>query len=316
MRHWPRVPFSPIDPATLAFAQSPDLVRPADGRVDEAWLAGRRADPRSEILLFADDRPILFRGGEPLARRERTRLVDAPALLAGAEPVFLGLDTQDVALFAGQLADPRDLPADVKLVDLRSIAAQGLVPGPELGLLARARSLLHWHARHRFCASCGAPTHMADGGHRRRCPGCETDHFPRTDPVVIMIVRHGDRFLLGRQPRFPPGVYSALAGFVEPGESLEDAGRREIAEESGVRVGPVRYVGSQPWPFPASLMIGLLGEAESDALNIDRNELEDARWFPRDDLARMLAGDHPGGLKVPGPMAIAHHLIRAALESR
>jgi NAD+ diphosphatase len=307
------VPDPTIDYATLAFAQSPELVRPADGRVDEAWLAARRADPRSEILLFAGERPLLFRGGETLTRREPTRLEGAPALLG--EPVFLGVDARDVALFAGLLADPEHVPEDVKLVELRSIAMQGLVSGPELGLLARARSLLHWHARHRFCANCGATTVAADGGHRRRCDGCETDHFPRTDPVVIMVVRHGDRFLLGRQPRFVPGVYSALAGFVEPGETIEDAGRREVAEEAGVRVGAVRYIGSQPWPFPASLMIGLLGEAESDALQIDRTELEDARWFTREDLGRMLEWNHPDGLKVPPPLAIAHHLIRAALAS-
>lgn len=303
-----------IDPALLAFAEPPDLVRPADGRVDEAWLAARRADPRSEVLLFAGDRPLLFRGGESLTRRAPDRLVDAPALLDGCEPIFLGLDRQDVARFAAPLARPeRDVPADVKLIDLRSIALQGLVPGPDLGLLARARSLLHWHARHRFCAHCGAATRPADGGYRRRCGACESDHFPRTDPVVIMVVRRGDRFLLGRQPRFLPGVYSALAGFVEPGESIEDAGRREVAEEAGVRVGAVRYVGSQPWPFPASLMIGFIGEAESDAIEVDRNELEDARWFTREDLQRMLAWDHPEGFKVPPAMAIAHHLIRAAI---
>lgn len=303
-----------IDPALLAFAETPELVRPADGRVDAAWLAARRADPRSEVLLFAGDRPLLFRGGESLIRRAPDRLVDAPPLLEGCEPVFLGLDREDVARFAAPLAHPeRDVPAEVKLIDLRSIALQGLVPGPELGLLARARSLLHWHARHRFCAHCGAATRPADGGYRRRCPACESDHFPRTDPVVIMVVRRGDRFLLGRQPRFLPGVYSALAGFVEPGESIEDAGRREVAEEAGVRVGAVRYVGSQPWPFPASLMIGLIGEAESDAIQVDRDELEDARWFTREDLQRMLAWDHPEGLKVPPAMAIAHHLIRAAI---
>lgn len=307
------MPDPTIDYATLAFAQSPELVRPPDGRVDEAWLAARRADPRSEILLFAGERPVLFRGGEALTRREPVRLAEAPALLG--EPLFLGLDARGVALFAGQLADPEQVPEDVKLVELRSIAMQGLVSGPELGLLARARSLLHWHARHRFCANCGASTVAADGGHRRRCDACATDHFPRTDPVVIMVVRHEGRFLLGRQPRFAPGVYSALAGFVEPGETIEDAGRREVAEEAGVRVGAVRYLGSQPWPFPASLMIGLLGEAGSDALQIDHDELEDARWFTREDLQRMLEWNHPDGLKVPPPLAIAHHLIRAALAS-
>lgn len=303
-----------IDPANLAFAESSELARPPTGQIDAAWLAARRADPRSRILLFAGERPLLFRRGSPLTRLEPLAVTTAPPL--AFEPVLLGVDADDVALFAGQLAAPeRDVPAEVTLIELRSIAMQGLVAGPELGLLARARSLLHWHARHGFCAACGAATEAADGGLRRRCPACQTDHFPRTDPVVILVVRRGDRFLLGRQARFMSGVYSALAGFVEPGESLEAAARREVAEESGVRVGAVRYLASQPWPFPSSLMIGLLGEAETEEIRVDHEELEDARWFSREDLAHMLAGDHPDGLRVPPPLAIAHHLIRAAIAT-
>ncbi len=301
-----------IDPTSLAFAESAALIRPPVGQIDAAWLADRLADPRARIQLFAGEKPLLFRRGQPLTRWERPVASAAPALAFA--PVLLGLEADGAALFAGQLAEAeRDVPPEVTLIDLRSLAMQGLVPGPELGLLARARSLLHWHARHGFCAACGAASEPADGGLRRRCTACATDHFPRTDPVVILVVRRGDRFLLGRQPRFLPGVYSALAGFVEPGESLEAAARREIAEEAGIRVGAVRYLASQPWPFPSSLMIGMLADAESDEIRVDHDELEDARWFSRDELRAMLAGDHPDGLRVPPPLAIAHHLVRAAI---
>jgi NAD+ diphosphatase len=191
----------------------------------------------------------------------------------------------------------------------------GALPGGEAGIIAQARGLLTWHARHRFCGSCGEPTRAADAGYVRRCPSCSAEHFPRTDPVVIMLPVRGDRCLLGRQPTFPRGMWSALAGFLEPGETIEEAVRREVAEESGLRVGTVRYQASQPWPFPASLMIGCLAEAESEQVQVARDELEDARWFGRDELERALAGTHPE-MFVPPPMAIAHHLMRGWLDRR
>jgi NAD+ diphosphatase len=228
--------------------------------------------------------------------------------------VLLGQDEEGRTVFAALSADDADNEADpaIKLIDLRSLAVQAALSPADLGLLAQARTLLHWHSRHRFCANCGAPTRAADAGYRRTCDACRAEHFPRTDPVAIIVVVDRDRALLGRQPTFAPQVYSALAGFLEPGESIEEAARREVFEEAGVRVGRVAYHSSQPWPFPANLMIGLIGEAVTAEIAIDPSELEEARWFPREELRAMLEGRHPEGLKVPAPMAIAWHLIRTA----
>ena len=176
---------------------------------------------------------------------------------------------------------------------------------------------MYWHQRHRFCSNCGAPTGVTAAGWRRECASCNAQHFPRTDPVAIMLAVRGEHCLLGRQSRFPPGMYSCLAGFIEPGETLEDAVRRELFEEAGTQVGAVRYLASQPWPFPASLMIGCLAEATSDAIVVDHNELEDARWFSREETRAMLEGRHPDGLACPQPIAIANSLMRAwALEGQ
>ena len=208
-----------------------------------------------------------------------------------------------------EAAEPfQDDPA-FAVVDLRSIAVRGLVPAEELGMLAMAKSLLDWHRRHRFCANCGAPTQAAQAGFRRDCASCGTQHFPRTDPVVIMLIVRGDKCLMGRQPRFAERMYSCLAGFLEPGETIEDAVRRETFEEAGIRVGAVRYMTSQPWPFPSNIMIGCIGEALTDEIRFDGEELEDARWFTKDDIRQMLAGTHEH-FNAPVPIAIANHLIR------
>ena len=199
---------------------------------------------------------------------------------------------------------------DLKLIDLRSIAIGGLVPQDQTAMLAAAKALMNWHARHRFCSNCGSPTDVAVAGWRRDCPLCKAIHFPRTDPVVIMLAVDGDACLLGRQPRFPKGMYSALAGFVEPGETIEAAVRREIHEEAAVTCGAVQYFASQPWPFPASLMIGCFAEAASRGLKVDKVELEDARWFSRDETIALVERRHPDGLTAPIPMAIAHHLLK------
>jgi NAD+ diphosphatase len=201
------------------------------------------------------------------------------------------------------------------VADLRAIAVQGLVPAPELGILATAKSLLDWHARHRFCANCGAPTEPVHAGYRRDCGACGTQHFPRTDPVVIMLIARGDKCLLGRQARFADKMYSCLAGFLEPGETIEDAVRRETYEEAGIRVGAVRYLASQPWPFPSSIMIGCVGEAETDEIVIDRAELEDVRWFSKEEARRMLAGEHED-FAAPSPIAIANHLLRTWVDGK
>jgi NAD+ diphosphatase len=233
------------------------------------------------------------------------------------ENVFLGL-MNDAPRFGFGL-DPQALELlktrnDLKITDLRSIAVQGMVAAEHLPPLAEAKALLGWHARHHFCPNCGAATRPVQAGWRRDCPSCHAEHFPRTDPVVIMLVILGERCVLGRSRRFTPTMWSCLAGFAEPGESIEEAVRREVLEEVGIACGRVKYFASQPWPFPSSIMIGCNAEALSDAIVIDRDELEDARWFDREELAAMLKRQHAAGLTTPPPVAIAHHIIRSFVE--
>ena len=201
------------------------------------------------------------------------------------------------------------------LADLRALAVQGLLPPDELAILAQARSFLLWHQRHRFCAQCGAATQVSDHGCKRHCLACDAEHFPRTDPVVILTVTHGDKLLLGRGLNFPEGLYSALAGFMEPGETIEEAAARELWEETGIEAQDLRYVASQPWPFPSSLMIGLIGTARTADIRIDPTEIADARWFSKAEAEALLAGTHPENLVAPKPYAIAYHLVRAALAT-
>ena len=227
--------------------------------------------------------------------------------MAGEAPRFgFGLDPAAI--------EPLKARNDLKITDLRTIAVQGLVDAAHLPPLAEAKALIGWHARHRFCPNCGTPTRVVQGGWRRDCPSCKAEHFPRTDPVVIMLAIAGERCVLGRSPRFAPTMWSALAGFAEPGETIEEAVRREVLEETGIRCGKVTYAMSQPWPFPSSLMIGCHAQALSETIVIDRSEIEDARWFSRDELALMLGRRHPDGLTTPPPVAIAHHLIRSFVE--
>jgi len=276
---------------------------------DPKALAQATRDPRTAMVLLAGDLPIL-QAGEPGSGLLPAAILSR--LPAHREQVFLGTlnDRPVVAtLTAPEAAELfREDPA-FTVADLRSIAVQGLVPPEELGILAMAKSMLDWHNRHRFCANCGAPTEAGQAGFRRDCGSCGAQHFPRTDPVVIMLITRGDKCLLGRQPRFIEKMYSCLAGFLEPGETIEDAVRRETFEEAGVRVGAVSYLASQPWPFPSSIMIGCRGEATTDEINFDREELEDARWFSRDDVRRMLEGTHES-FAAPSPIAIANHLLR------
>lgn len=287
-----------MPPDLLGFAGG-TLDREANHRSDPEWIAKRRADPTARLIRLNGDK-VALNGGS----------IAHEALADDVTCVFLGRDEKGAPAFAAETTEPI-----AGGIDLRSIANQGLLPPPELALLAQARSLIHWHQRHRFCANCGAATEITDAGYRRHCGNCEADHFPRTDPVVIIVVRSSRGFLLGRQSSWLPGMYSALAGFMEPGETIEEAARREVEEESAIRVGRVSYVASQPWPFPSSLMIGLLGEALSEDIRIDPKELEDARWFTAEELKAMRDGLHADGLRFPVPMAIAHHLILAALQA-
>ena len=236
-------------------------------------------------------------------------------------PIFLGLREDESPVFA-QFTDVLDdgapatsFPDHIKAIDLRSLAGQAILPPEELGLLAYARSLTAWHSAHRFCANCGHATVIKTGGDRRHCDACQREHYPRTDPVAIMLVHKGDKCLLGRGRHFEELRYSALAGFVETGETIEEAARREILEESGVLVGSISYHSSQPWPFVSSLMIGLMGEALSEDIVMDEAELEDVRWFSRADAKAMLDGTHKQGFSAPPPLAIAHHLLQSFVNA-
>lgn len=232
--------------------------------------------------------------------------------LADADPaselVFLGLD-DGRACFA-EVA-PR-LIGSVAPANPRLWAAMSTLPAEDLSTYGGARSLVDWHARHRFCARCGSPTRLAKGGWQRSCTHepCGGEHFPRVDPVTIMAVEHDGRLLLGRQPRFPPKRLSTLAGFVEPGESIEEAVAREVLEEAGIQVRDVTYVASQPWPFPSSLMIGCFAIALSDELTIDTTELDEAGWFTRDEVAAAMRGEDSAPFIAPPPQAIAHQLLK------
>ena len=233
--------------------------------------------------------------------------------LANADPeaelVFLGLNGDGGGCFAAVPPAGSVAPGNPRV--WQAIAT---LPAEDLAIYGGARSMVNWHARHRFCAACGQPTTIAKGGWQRDCGSCRSEHFPRVDPVTIMLVEHDDNLLLGRQPRFPAGNYSALAGFVEPGETIEEAVAREVLEEAGVQVRDVTYVASQPWPFPSSLMIGCLAQADDPTVTIDETELEDARWFSRTEVAEALAAVDRGAagaaFRAPQRFAIASHLMR------
>ena len=280
-------------------------------REDPVWVAARRRAKdtrlvpvwRSRSLVHTEDDRALI-----LTVEEAGDLLDA-----AQHEVVLGLegDTLYIGLDLSHLDDPYGHPrieAEGAFEDLRQIGP--VIPAEEGAILAHARGMMTWHQRHRFCGVCGAPTEVSHGGYQRNCTGCDAQHFPRTDPAVIMLVHKDDNCLLGRTHHFPRRIYSTLAGFVEPGESLEEAVVREVFEEAGVRVGEVRYMASQPWPFPSSLMLGFHAEAEAMDLNIDPKELEDARWVRREDLDRL----EDFGMELPRRDSIAWRLVKAWLD--
>jgi NAD+ diphosphatase len=305
------------------------LDRAAHRRSDEAWLAARRADPNTRVLLSWRARFWLKPQGAGLSPVYHRRGAFDWSAIDGTDWAFLGVDSSGpiFALDISAYEEPRALEGLIpseEAADWFELRQAGRVmSADEAGMLAFARGLFHWHSRHRFCPACGSPTAPKDAGARRQCINleCNAVQFPRTDPAVIMLVTHGDKCLLGRSPRFPVAIYSTLAGFVEPGESLEDAVVREVAEEAGVKIARVRYHSSQPWPFPASLMVGFTAEAADERIAIDGEEIVDARWFTRKEVraAAALSNNDPfraapqdvpeGGFLIPAPISISRALI-------
>ncbi|MFZ3237523.1 MAG: NAD(+) diphosphatase [Stellaceae bacterium] len=316
---------------------SPGFERAGLRRRETGWIVERAADPASLFVPVWRNQNLVVEveTGEPLAVvlgwDEIGPLLGeigaADERLARGEIVFLGL-VEERAHFALDLS-PVEAPlemlqsparaasgieaATVRFADLRQLG--GRLDRREAGLLAHARAMLYWHARHRFCGLCGNPTRSEEAGHMRRCtdPACDAIHFPRTDPAVIMLVTHGDSALMGRSRHFPPGMYSTLAGFVEPGESLEDAVAREVREETGIEVGAVDYHSSQPWPFPANIMLGFHAQALTTGITVDLGELEDARWVER---GWLLSHADDDSFRMPRLDSIARRLIEDWLYGR
>jgi NAD+ diphosphatase len=286
------------------------LDRAGHRREDTAWVDAALNDAASRFVLFWQGRPLIAGLAEAAPRAVFTKkpLVEAPW-------VFLGLQN-GVAIFAVNLSqfeaphEALDIP-DGDFTDFRAFA--GAITADDATILATGRAMLHWREQTKFCSLCGNPHTAMRGGYVMQCTSCGTEHFPRTDPAVIMLVTRGNRLLLGQSHRFPvdSNFYSTLAGFVEPGESLEDAVRREVFEEVGVRVGAVHYHSSQPWPFPASLMLGFYGEGLNEDIVLQADEMRDAKWFSLDDIANR----QTLGFNLPPHDSIARRLIEDWLET-
>jgi len=292
------------------FAGSP-LDRAAARRVDPDWLAARLMDPTSWCLalwkgqILADDKGVV---GLPVAFATTVETDPDKLLFLGVEGKAAGFAVDidnDLDPAAGPLA------GHGQFEELRPLALR--LPANDAAVAACARSLFEWRRRHRWCSNCGQPTRSAEAGWKRVCPACRTEHFPRTDPVAIMLPTFGERCLLGRQASWRPGMWSALAGFVEPGESLEEAAAREIKEEAGLTAVRVRYHSSQPWPFPSQMMVGFIAEVADDQATPDQTELEAVRWFTRAEAAALLRGEIEDAF-APPPLAIAHQLLKAWVD--
>jgi NAD+ diphosphatase len=310
----------PLSIITNTFAGNP-LNRDSERRGDEAWLAEKLADPESLAVALWNGKPlvedILGEDGQPSGSQIAYLRADLAQDLAGGNEklLYMGL-WKDIAVFAVDVegtADPAEGPLQGlgRFEELRAAAAT--MPPADAGILATAKSMFEWRRRHRWCAACGQKTEVSDGGWKRICPSCNAEHFPRTDPVVIMLAIHEGKCLLGRQAAWPAGMFSALAGFLEPGETIEEACARELKEEAGLTATAVRYHSSQPWPWPGSLMMGLIAEVDSADAAPDQTELEEVRWFDKDEAAKLLKGELEG-VFCPPSLAIAHQLIKAWAE--
>jgi NAD+ diphosphatase len=299
----------------IPFSGNP-LDRASDRRTDAEWIAARWRDSSTRVWPLWNLQPFLVGNEKDGSALEAGYL--RPGLaeeIAGPDAIsiFLGLENGK-AVFALDLPLENDRASGGPLTGLGHFrdarTAAQLLPLKHAAILGQAKALIDWHKRHGFCPNCGARTALADAGYRRHCDACGADHFPRTDPVVIMLAIHEDACLVGRAARFPKGMFSALAGFIEPGETIEEAVAREIYEEAGVRVNNVTYFATQPWPFPSSLMIGCFAHAEGRDITLDQNELAEAFWLEKSKLRALLAGERVDGLWVPPSVAIAHHLLK------
>ena len=296
------------------FAGNP-LDRADSQRRDPEWLAAAAIEPGSRYLAFSKLN-VLLEGDQPELGWLTTPQIQR--LNINVPPILLGIK-DEIAHFAIDISELGDPEHELNLDDnwrFEDCRAAGMVlSGENTGIVAQSRSQLDWHRRHQFCSVCGTRSTADRGGHVRRCPSCRAEHFPRTDPVAIMLITSGDDCLLGQSAGrlARTGMYSALAGFIDQGESIEEAVRREVREEAGVDVGAVHYHSSQPWPFPSSLMIGCHGKALSTEIEIDPTEMADVQWFSRAAVQQALDQANPE-LRVPGPIAIAHHLIKSWAE--
>jgi NAD+ diphosphatase len=303
----------------IPFSGNP-LDRASERRTDLEWIAARRRDSSTRVWPLWNLQPFLLGSEKSEAPLEAGYLKPGLAeeiARPDAISIFLGLENGS-AIFALDLPLAKDPASDGPLTGLGHFrdarTAAQLLPLKDAAILGQAKALIDWHQRHGYCPNCGARTVLTDAGYRRHCDSCGADHFPRTDPVVIMLAIHGDACLVGRAARFPKGMFSALAGFIEPGETIEEAVAREIFEEAGVRVNNVTYFATQPWPFPSSLMIGCFAQAEAREITLDQNELAEAFWLEKSKLRALLAGERVDGLWVPPTVAIAHHLLKRFAE--
>ncbi|MBI4220637.1 MAG: NAD(+) diphosphatase [Chloroflexi bacterium] len=281
-------------------------------RRDPQWIEAAARRPETRFLPFWKLNVLISRNSAPVLGWVSPEIL-ARLPQGGPAPVLLGIGDgrAHFALDVSGVEDTKglNLPQGFAFEEARGAASA--VSGPETGIIAQAKAQIDWHVRHRYCSVCGTQTVPERGGLQRHCTKCDALHFPRTDPVVIMLVHRGEKCILGQtRLRASSGFYSCLAGFMDQGESIEEAVRREVREESGLELAHVSYHSSQPWPFPSSLMIGCHALASTDEVRFDAEEMTDVRWVSREETAAALRGDHPT-LKVPGPIAIAHHLIKA-----
>ena len=298
-------------------------------RSDPEWIKKMITDSKSMFVPFSKGQPFVSTISG-LTSKSAAENQLSPAwfpynffdnqIIENSIIIFLGL-LDDIAFFAIDLSKINDPENQVNLInmgsfeDLMALSSQPIESG-ELAMLGQAKAIFEWHNSHTYCSRCGEKSNIVEGGYKRVCNHCKAEHFPRTDPVVIMLATYNDQAFLGRQKRFPPGMYSALAGFIEPGESIEEAVARELNEEAGIIINDATYHSSQPWAFPNSLMIGCIAESTSEKFKLDEIEIDEGRWFQRTELKDAINGNGNSNFFVPPKMAIAHHLIKAFVENK